>query len=202
MIALISGKVVSLGLTLAVIEVGGFGIQVLLTPNTAAKLVVGSNTTLYTSLVVREDSLTLYGFATQNERDTFELVQTASGVGPRLGLAITSVLTPARLRDAILREDLAALVAVPGVGRKGAQKLVIELKDRITELRIDDSDGERVVGSGLAWRDQVSAGLQGLGWSTHDADTACDKVAHLIDEDPNLSVSQLMRAALQSLARA
>ena len=136
MIAQLTGTVIQLGPTSAVIEVGGFGVLVLCGPNTTALLRVGETATLSTSLVVREDSLTLYAFATVDERELFELLQTATGVGPKLAQAALAVLTPDELRSAIATENLVQLCKVPGVGRKGAQRLVIELKDKINLTRL------------------------------------------------------------------
>ncbi len=134
MIAQVSGTVIQLGPTSAVIEMGGFGVLALVSPNTAAELRVGQPATLATSLVVREDSLTLYGFASVDERELFELLQTATGVGPKLAQAALAVLSPDELRQAIATENLLTLTKVPGVGRKGAQRLVIELKDKINTV--------------------------------------------------------------------
>ena len=136
MIAQLTGTVIQLGPTSAVVEVGGFGVLVLCGPNTTALLRVGEPATLSTSLVVREDSLTLYAFATVDERELFELLQTATGVGPKLAQAALAVLTPDELRSAIATENLVQLCKVPGVGRKGAQRLVIELKDKINLTRL------------------------------------------------------------------
>ncbi len=203
MIAQLSGTVVRAEATAFVIEVAGVGYLAHTTPATSASLRPGEPSTVHTSLVVREDSLTLYGFANPEERDAFELVQTASGVGPRLAVAIVSVLSPSRIKQAILAEDLATLCSVPGIGRKGAQKLVLELKDRVLVL----GDGENTAAQPPArpgeeaWRQQVVAGLEGLGWSTRDAAAACDGVAHLVEEDPTIPVASLMRAALSSLAK-
>ncbi len=199
MIAQVTGVVSGVGATWAVVTVGGLGLRLLCTPGTAAGLRVGQETTLATSLVVREDSLTLYGFADDAERETFELVQTATGVGPKLAQAIVSVLSPDDLRVAIASENLAALCAVPGIGRRGAQRLVIELKDKVGALAVTSSTVRTAAAP--AWRDQVRGGLEGLGWSTRDAEAACDGVQQLADADPSLGVADLMRAALRSLAK-
>ncbi|MCC2592997.1 Holliday junction branch migration protein RuvA [Tessaracoccus sp. OS52] len=204
MIAQLTGTVLQAGATSTVLDVGGIGYLVQTTPSTAAAMRPGERAVVHTSLVVREDSLTLYGFQDSGERDAFELVQSASGVGPRLAAAIVSVLSPADIRRAVLSEDLARLCTVPGIGRKGAQKLVIELKDKV--LLLSDgagvgSDAPPVQAGGQLWREQVSDGLQSLGWSARDAAAACDNVAHLVDEDPDLAIGTLMRAALNSLAR-
>ena len=200
MIASVSGPVLAVGPTSAVVEVGGLGVLALCSPNTVAALRVGQRTTLATSLVVREDSLTLYGFATADEREFFELLLGATGVGPKLAQAALAVLSPDELRQAIATENLVVLCKVPGIGRKGAQRIVIELKDKINAIGL----GADLAPIGLAtaaWRDQVTQGLQGLGWSARDAEAACEEVAHLVSEDPSVGVPVLMRAALQSLAR-
>ncbi|HSN43151.1 MAG TPA: Holliday junction branch migration protein RuvA [Propionibacteriaceae bacterium] len=199
MISHLTGTVSAVGATYVVLDLGGFGVRTLCTPSTCAGVRLGQVTTLQTSLVVREDSLTLFGFTDAEERDTFDLVQTASGVGPKLAQALVSVLAPAELRTAILTENLVALCRVPGIGRKGAQKLVIELKDKINALGATTIP--TATGRGGGWREQVSEGLQGLGYSSLNAEQACDNVAHLVDEDPGVGVAVLMRAALQSLAR-
>jgi holliday junction DNA helicase RuvA len=202
-IAQISGTIVQLGPTSAVVEVGGFGVLALVSPDTAAELRVGQPATLATSLVVREDSLTLYGFAGADERELFELLQTATGVGPKLAQAALAVLTPDELRQAIATENLLTLTKIPGVGRKGAQRLVIELKDKINAAGPGPlATAASSPGPGRqAWRDQVTQGLQGLGWSARDADAACSEVEQLVRDDPGMSVAGLMRAALQTLAR-
>ena len=133
MIAFVSGPVAALAPDSAVVEVGGIGIAVQCTPNTLSGLRMGQQAKLATSLVVREDSLTLYGFADDDERQTFELLQTASGVGPRLAQAMLAVHSPDALRRAVSTGDEKALIAVPGIGKKGAQKLLLELKDRLGE---------------------------------------------------------------------
>lgn len=203
MIAQLSGRVVRAGATEVLVDLGGFGLRALCTPATASAARPGEVQTFATSLVVREDSLTLFAFADDTERDAFELVQTASGVGPKLALALVSVLSPAELVSAISSENLTRLCAVPGIGRKGAQKLVIELKDRVQTLLVDGSGPEPAsAATGVPeWREQVSEGLQGLGWSARDAEAACDAVAPLAEADPPPAVGTLMRAALQSLAR-
>lgn len=202
MISHLTGTVTAAGATHVVIDIGGFGITALCTPATAAGVRLDQRTTLHTSLVVREDSLTLYGFADADERDTFEMVQSASGIGPRIAQAVVSVLSPEEFRAAVLQENLVVLCKVPGIGRKGAQKIVLELKDKVNALGAvsTPTPGAAVVPSAAVWREQVSEGLQGLGWSARDAETACDNVEHLAD-DPSSTVATLMRAALASLAR-
>jgi Holliday junction DNA helicase RuvA len=160
---------------------------------------LGQQARLATSLVVREDSLTLYGFASADEREFFELLMTATGVGPKLAQTALAVLTPDELRRAIAAENLVQLCKVPGIGRKGAQRIVIELKDKINIVApVEESP---TAGPLTAWRGQVMQGLQGLGWSSKDAESACNEVEQLVHEDPQINIAVLMRAALQSLAR-
>jgi holliday junction DNA helicase RuvA len=200
MIASLSGRVASVGPTSAVVEVGGLGVLALCSPNTVAGLRVGQHATLATSLIVRADSLTLYGFGSSDEREFFELLLTASGVGPKLAQAALAVLSPDELRQAIASENLVQLCKVPGVGRKGAQRIVIELKDKINTVSVTQAQAGSPADAG-AWRDQVASGLQGLGWSVKDAEAACAEVEYLAREDPQLNVAALMKAALQTLAR-
>jgi Holliday junction DNA helicase RuvA len=193
-IAQLTGLVAQIGPTSAVIEVGGLGVQAVCSPSTVAGLQLGQQATLATSLIVREDSLTLYGFASTDEREFFELLLTATGVGPKLAQAALAVLSPDELRHAIATENLVQLCKVPGVGRKGAQRIVIELKDKINAVG-------HALESSTAWRAQVTQGLQGLGWSARDAESAYGEVEYLAREDPQVNVAVLMRAALKSLAR-
>jgi len=200
MIAQLSGSVLQIGPTSVVIEVGGLGILALCSPNTVANLRIGQRATLATALIVREDSLTLYGFASVDEREFFELLLSATGVGPKLAQAALAVLSPDELRRAIATENLVQLCRVPGIGRKGAQRIVIELKDKINATALPEETDQAPATAG-AWREQVSQGLQGLGWTARDAEAACAEVEPLATEDPSISVAVLMRAALQSLAR-
>ncbi|MFD3504260.1 Holliday junction branch migration protein RuvA [Streptomyces sp. NPDC058676] len=200
MIAFVSGPVAALAPDSAVVEVGGIGIAVQCTPNTLSGLRMGQPTKLATSLVVREDSLTLYGFADDDERQTFELLQTASGVGPRLAQAMLAVHSPDALRRAVSTGDEKTLIAVPGIGKKGAQKLLLELKDRLGE-----PIGAPAVGTAIStgWRDQLHAALIGLGYATREADEAVSAVAPQAEAaEGTPQVGQLLKAALQSLNRA
>lgn len=200
MIALLSGTVAAAGANWAVIQAGGIGLKALCTPATAARLRPGETATVHTSLIVREDSLTLYGFADAAERDCFELVQGVSGIGPKIALAVVSVFAPDDFRVAISTGNIAALTRVPGIGSKGAQRLALELKDKVAVLV--GSAGGVPSGSGpSSWRDQVVAGLEGLGYSSRDAEAACDRVAPLVADDPDLGVAELLRAALRTLAK-
>lgn len=199
MIAHVRGPVVGLTLNSAVVEVAGLGIEVLCTPNTLATLRQGAEAHLSTSFVVREDSMTLFGFVDAEEKTCFELLQTASGVGPKLAQAVLAVLAPDDLRRAIGAEDVKALTRVPGIGQKGAQRIIIELKDRIG-APVGVTGAPTLAAGAAPWRDQVVQGLVGLGWSAKEADKAVDAVADQAGETPD--VGALLRAALQRLSRA
>ena len=200
MIAQLTGTVAAVGGTWLVVDLSGFGLKALCTPRTAGRTAVGETVTLYTSLVVREDSLTLYGFSEPGERDCFELVQGATGIGPKIAQAVVSVFNPEEFRAAIAAGNVTALTRVPGIGAKGAQRLVLELKDKVAALAGTGQPGTATAVSG-GWRDQVRAGLEGLGYPTRDAEAACDRVAPMAEEDPDAPVAQLLRAALRSLAK-
>lgn len=199
MIASVRGTVLTIGLDRVVVEVGGVGMLVHTTAATAASVRHGQEAALSTTLVVRGDSLTLYGFGSDDERDIFEQVQTVSGVGPRLALAMLSVLAPDRLRAAISGSDIAALTTVPGIGKKGAERMVLELRDKIGALTAGAGGAAPSVTSApsAAWRDQVSQALVGLGWSAKQSEDAVARVAEHADADA--SVSDLLRAALREL---
>jgi holliday junction DNA helicase RuvA len=204
MIAHLDGTVSTVAPDGAVIDVGGVGLLVQCTPGTLAGLRTGERARVATSLVVREDSLTLYGFAGEDERNTFELLQTASGVGPRLALAMLASLTPEALRRAVAAEDLAALTAVPGIGRKGAQRIVLELAGRLGPPgEVADSAGLRAGAAAgpASWRDQVRAGLVSLGWQGREADQAIAALEPQIDGQ-EVDVPTALRAALALLGRA
>ncbi|MFF8837811.1 Holliday junction branch migration protein RuvA [Streptomyces sp. NPDC015130] len=208
MIAFVSGPVAALAPSTAVIEVGGVGMAVQCTPNTLSALRIGQEARLATSLVVREDSLTLYGFADDDERQVFELLQTASGVGPRLAQAMLGVHSPDALRVAVSTGDEKALTAVPGIGKKGAQKLLLELKDKLgAPLGSSGTLGAQRAAAGPApWTEQLSAALIGLGYASREAEEAVGAVTPQAEaalaETGTAPVPQLLRAALQTLNRA
>ena len=211
MIAHLEGIVSEVAPDGAVIDVGGVGLLVQCTPGTLAGLRSGERARVATSLVVREDALTLYGFASADERATFELVQTASGVGPRLALAMLAVFSPDGLRRAVAAEDLNALMTVPGIGRKGAQRIILELAGRL------GAPGDGALGAGSAasagnarlapWREQVRAGLVSLGWQAREADQAITVVEPELlaaaggESSGEVDVSAALRAALRVLGR-
>ncbi|MGH8824883.1 MAG: Holliday junction branch migration protein RuvA [Jiangellaceae bacterium] len=204
MIAFVRGRVAEARPTEVVVDVGGVGLALQCTPTTAASLQVGEQAQLAASLVVREDSLTLYGFADDDERAVFELLQTASGIGPRLAQAMLAVHSPDDLRRAVATENLVALTKVPGIGTKGAQRIVIELKDRLGPPQSHPPGGAPQSAGAAAggWQGQVHAALLGLGWSGREADAAVDQVAPLVgDGVDGADVPGLLRAALRTLAR-
>jgi Holliday junction DNA helicase RuvA len=198
MIASLRGVVAGLGPDRAVIEVGGVGLAVYCAPGTLAGLRVGSPARLATTLVVREDSLTLYGFADDDEKHLFELLQTASGVGPRLAQAVLAVHTPDVVRKAIANADIATLIRVPGIGKKGAERLVLELRDRIGPVAVGADGVAGVIGG--AWPDQIRQALVGLGWSIAQADQAVATVAETID-GPTPPVPVLLKQAIRLLGK-
>ena len=200
MIAYVRGSVASVGAGSAVLDVGGVGLELQCAPGTLAELRVGHPATLAATLVVREDSLTLYGFADEDERSVFEVLQTVTGVGPRLAQSVLAALSPDSLRRAVATEDLTALMRVSGVGRKGAQRLVLELKDRLGSPVGDSAGTGSTPAPAPTWEAQVREALVGLGWSPREADAAVAVVAE--DVDPDADVSTVLRLALRSLDRA
>jgi holliday junction DNA helicase RuvA len=202
MIASVRGVVAALGPDGAVVEVGGVGLAVSCSPGTLARLRLGETARLATSLIVREDSLTLYGFADDDERALFELLQTANGVGPKLAQTMLAVHPPRELRRAIATSDLTTLIAVPGIGRKGAERIVLELRDRIGA--IDGSDSSAYAGGVAAvapWRDQLAHALAGLGFSGKEAGDAIEVVAGDLPEGESPDVPALLRRSIQLLGR-
>jgi Holliday junction DNA helicase RuvA len=194
-IAQVSGRVLTLRLDAVVLEVGGVGLLVHATPATLATLRLGQQATLATALVVREDSLTLFGFADGDERDVFEQVQTVSGIGPRLAMAMLAVHSPDALRVAVATEDLTALQRVPGIGRKGAQRLVLELADRLGAPT--GAVAAAAAPEASDRRAEVVDALVGLGWALKVAQGAVEKVAP--EGEPVTDVAAVLRAALRGL---
>ncbi|MCZ3388553.1 MAG: Holliday junction branch migration protein RuvA [Actinomycetia bacterium] len=207
MIASVRGSVIDVAADVAVIEVGGLGLAIHCTPATTAGLRRGEEATIHTSLVVREDSLTLYGFTDADERAVFEVLQTVSGVGPRLAQGMLAALRPDALRQIVASEDVVALTQVPGIGKKGAQRLVLELKDKLGSPAVGMAGGGVTASAaGRAaggWQPQVQAALVGLGWSARDADTAVSSVADEFGAAAaDTDVAVLLRSALQSMGGA
>ena len=202
MIDRIRGAVVRIGGDHLSVDLGPIAVRVLVPSHVISDVRLGGDVELHTAMVVREDSWTLYGFTEAEQCQVFEQVQTVSGIGPRIALALVSVLGPDDLRRAIETEDLAALTSVPGIGKKGAQRIVLELKDRLgpSMVGVPSATGR----SGESWRAAVAAGLTSLGWSAREADAAVDQLAGRLDEVTNASapdVGVLLKEALRSLDR-
>ncbi|WP_216206119.1 Holliday junction branch migration protein RuvA [Amycolatopsis aidingensis] len=199
MISSVRGEVLSVGLDHVVVEVGGVGLAVQATPATLATLRRGEQTLLHTALVVREDSLTLFGFAELEARELFGLLQTVSGIGPRLALAALAVLDPDKLRTALAEGHITTLTQVPGIGRKGAERLTLELRDKVTATdETAGPEGTAATGAGAAVRAEVVEALAGLGFPAKQAEQAVDKV---LAADGAADTSATLRAALTTLGR-
>ncbi|MGI8678684.1 MAG: Holliday junction branch migration protein RuvA [Jatrophihabitans sp.] len=203
MIASVRGTVAAVAPDGAVLEVGGVGLAVSCSPGTLARLRVGETARLATSLVVREDSLTLFGFADDDERALFELLQTANGVGPKLAQTMLAVHPPRELRRAIATSDYATLTHVPGIGRKGAERIALELRDRVGS--IDGPDSGIAAGGGVVavapWRDQLAHALAGLGFTGREAGDAIEVVAADVADGTAPDVPALLRRSIQLLGR-
>jgi Holliday junction DNA helicase RuvA len=197
MISQLTGTVRHLTTEKVILEVGGVGYLISITPRTSMQLVMGSVLTLSTSLVVREDSMTLFGFIDSRDRDIYETLQTVSGIGPKVALAITGALTPDDLAHAIAAEDIAAIEKVPGIGRKGAQRLILELKGKLVSTSTAPQ-----ISSHSAVRDQLLSALTGLGFTAKESDQAINAtLSHLAEEgtDPaSLNVAEILKLTLQS----
>lgn len=200
MISSLTGTVQAVALNTAVIDVNGFGMLVNATPGTLSTLHQGREATVFTSMVVREDSMTLFGFATAEERDVFEVLISVSGIGPRTGLAILAVHSPEEVRIAANTKDTAAFTKVSGIGPKGASRIVLELNGKLVPTGAPVAP---VSGGGTAsvWEPQVIEALTGLGWSEKDATST---LKSLSKADPDVvatgNVAGILRAALRSMS--
>ncbi len=206
MISSVRGEVLAIHLDHAVIEVGGVGLAVRTTPATLAELRRGEQARLWTTLVVREDSLTLFGFTSAAGKELFELVQSVSGVGPKIALALLAVLDPDELRRALSTADTASLCRAPGIGKKSAERLVLELKDKVGRASAAAPAGAAAPSNGapgaIAWRPQVTDALIGLGFTARQADDAVASVAAQQDAAVATGdVGVLLRRSLALLGR-
>lgn len=205
MIAFIRGTVAHAGADHLVVDLGSVGVVVQCTPATALSARAGEYVDLMTAMVVREDGWTLYGFLDPDEREVFEKVQTVSGIGPRIALALLGTLSPDEVRRAVALGDEAALVRVPGIGRKGAQRLILELADRLGPAAGTRPLAERAGPAADDWQGAVAAGLTSLGWSVREAEAAVAKVdpdavpGGMREGTPDVGI--LLKAALRSLDR-
>ncbi|MCW2669706.1 MAG: Holliday junction branch migration protein RuvA [Frankiales bacterium] len=195
MIASITGRVAGHTSGGVVLNEGGVGLAVQTTPGTRARLRTGDDAFLATTLVVREDSLTLYGFETDDERELFEVLQTASGIGPKVAQAVLTTLTPDAVRRAVATNDLASLTLVPGIGKKGAERMVLELRDKLGMAHA--SSGAAPV----AWRDTLTEALVGLGWNTSQADEVVVRLSAAHPGASDADVPSLLREALVMLGK-
>ncbi|GAA5054321.1 Holliday junction branch migration protein RuvA [Nocardia callitridis] len=198
MIASIRGEVLEIALDHAVLEAAGVGYRLNATPATLATLSVGVEIRLYTSMIVREDSMTLYGFADTEARDLFGLLQTVSGVGPRLAMAVLAVLEPEALRKALAESNVAALTRVPGIGKRGAERMVVELRDKVDLVPVPAGLPGASTPAATPVREQVTEALIGLGFPAKQAEPAVDAV---LAERPDLDTAAALRAALGSLGK-
>ncbi len=196
MIALLRGSVLVAGLGRLVVDVGGVGYEVLVPPG-AVGAAVGEPLTLHTHLAVREDAHTLYGFREPGDRDLFRTLLGVAGVGPKVALAALGTLGATRLRQAVVGEDVTALTVVPGIGRKGAQRIVLELREKLSVTDVD-APVSRVPGATGDPRTEVAEALASLGYAPAEVTRTLDRVA---DADTGGSAEDLLRAALRTMAR-
>ena len=196
MISTVNGVVRAVHSDRLIIEVGGVGLSISVNAHTSADVSIGSQLLLYTTLVVREDSLTLFGFAHEEARTIFELVQTVSGIGPKVALSILGALTPEDLGRAIANDEVAAIERVPGIGKKGAQRLILELKGKLTSLTSSSEYPAHLP----AWREDLAGALITLGFSPRDSDAAItalvSRLASVGVEPKNIAVGDLLKDAL------
>jgi Holliday junction DNA helicase RuvA len=208
MISFVRGTVSQVRADQLVVDVGAFGVAVLCTPGTALSVRHGEHVELMTTLVVREDAWTLYGFVDEDERTVFEQVQTVSGIGPRIALALLATLSPDELRAAVAGGDEAALTRVPGIGRKGAQRLILELADRLGPSTTGaGSDRPSAPSAQGGWQQAVAAGLMSLGWSGREADAGVAAIdpalaAAATEAGAGADIGALLKAALRGMDRA
>ena len=192
MIALLTGEVRSLSANRVVLDVNGVGYLVHITAGVSERISLGTRISLHTTMIVREDSQTLYGFLDESTRNLFESVQTVSGVGPKVALSLVSALSVDDLARAIADEDVGAIESVPGIGRKGAQRLILELKGKLSDL----GTTTRRRGSVPAWREQLLAALTSLGFTAKESDQAIDRYLATIDDPTSLAISELLKGVL------
>lgn len=196
MIAHLSGSILDVRLNQLVIDVGGIGYQVTVAPELAAESRVGQLISLHTSLVVREDSWTLFGFSNADAKNLFEQLQSVTGIGPKVASALLAVYQPEELRSAIAAQDNAALERVPGIGKKVASRIILELKDKF-------GGGYRSKSSlSGPWRTQVIGALTGLGYSAKEAESALDEVLSNFGRTPTeADLPEMLKLALAQSRR-
>ena len=194
MISRVLGTVAQVGVDDVVVVYGGLGFKVFIVPPLASELHKGDEVELYTHLIVREDALTLYGFKTEEERKVFEILMSVTGIGPRIGLAALSVFSPNDLRRAVAGQDTATLSRIPGVGKKVASRMLVELGDK---LGLPAQLPEASAPSAGVVEAEVKAALIGLGWNETKAENVLSELG-----GNGLNASDLLRAALMKLGGA
>ncbi|MFJ5957166.1 Holliday junction branch migration protein RuvA [Paenarthrobacter sp. NPDC092416] len=201
MISFLRGTVAHVGLSTAVIDLNGAGMSVYATPQTLSHLKIGTEAKLFTSMIVREDSLTLFGFADADEREVFDVLLSVSGVGPRLALAVLAVHEPEAIRVAAHTGDGKAFTKVPGIGPKVAGRIVLELAGKLVPHGTGTGTAP-VAAANTEWKPQVVAAMTSLGWSEKDAAGSIDKA---MADSPELvdagNVAQILRATLRWLGQ-
>ena len=197
MIASLFGTVRNLKNDRCVIEVGGVGYQLQITSKTSTELALGADFQIHTSMVVREDSISLFGFLSIEERELFELLQTVSGVGPKVALAITGSLSVEEFASAISRKDTKTLSGVPGIGSKGAQRMILELGTKLNATK------EPKVASQIGWRSNLVSALTNLGFSNKEADSAITALAAEFEVQvlTKMTSSEALKLALTKIKR-
>lgn len=193
MIATLTGTISAITTSSVVIDVNGVGYLIHITPRSSAGLVAGNRVSLFTQLVVREDSMTLYGFESLQAKEVFELLQSVSGIGPKVALSALSIYDPQELFSAITTENASAIERIPGLGKKGAQRVILELKEKIPAFTQVSSASDTAI---APWRDQVLMALVGLGFTAKDAAARIEIVAQEITDPSSREVAELLRAAL------
>lgn len=197
MISSLTGTVTHLGTETAVIDVNGFGMQVHINPRTAATLRLGERTTLPTTMIVREDSMTLYGFSEPAEREVFDMMLSVSGIGPRIALAVLGVHTASDVERAVATGDDKAFTKVPGIGPKGARRIVLELAGKL--ILADGATDQLPINQGISWKPQVLDALTSLGWTDRDANTAIDSFIEHNPTAETMGVAEALRSVLATL---
>ena len=190
MISSLSGVVKSIKQGSVVVEVGGVGLLVNLAPRSAAALTVGTHVSLQTVLVVREDALTLYGFENNSAREMFELLQTVTGIGPKVAQSALNIFETPELVSAISNEQSEILERIPGLGKKGAQRVVLELREKVGSFEM------REVSAASTWRDQITSALLGLGFSARETQDRIDQLANVFSDVSTVSIADLLKASL------
>lgn len=197
MIASVRGEVLDIALDHVVVETAGIGYRINATPATLGTLTRGRDVRLMTAMIVREDSMTLYGFADADARELFGVLQTVTGIGPRLAMAVLSVLDPNQLRRALVDGDHATLTRVPGIGKRVAERLVVELRDKVTVTAEPGGPLTTLAGSGPV-REQIVDALVGLGFAAKAAEQSTDTV---LAQTPDAPTATALRAALALLGK-